>query len=234
MFQVVLSRLNPNRKLITAQVQDRLLEVATAENTEEVIIGIHHWLNLNDTNSIFLNNLWSSLTNKYSVSRELQDIVSNNLKNNKLLLEAGCLEYLAVHHSELKNNFNLESIKRLSHQDSKNLGNALDEDGYKFILRVLAIATNHNKDISIPDLTYILYEKNIQKILSISDFLGTSVSFGTVDPIDHTDKILMSYDPEYQLTDLDDQLIEKLEFRKILNIKKSKNLIFSSILSISR
>ena len=227
MFQVVLSRLNPNRKLITAQVQDRLLEVATAENTEEVIIGIHHWLNLNDTNSIFLNNLWSSLTNKYSVSRELQDIVSNSLKNNKLLLEAGCLEYLAVHHSELKNNFNLESIKRLSHQDSKNLGNALDEDGYKFILRVIAIATNHNKDISIPDLTYILYEKNIQKILSISDFLGTSVSFGTVDPIDYTDKILMSYDPEYQLTDVDDQLIEKLEFRKILNIKKSKNLIFS-------
>lgn len=226
-FKVVLSRLSSNRKLITAQVQDRLLEVATVENTEEVTIGIHHWLNLNDTNSIFLNNLWNSLANKYSVSRELQDIVSTNLKNNKLLLEAGCLEYLAVHHSELKNNFNLENIKRLSHQDAKNLGNALDEDGYKFILRVLAIATNHSKDISIPDLTYILYEKNVQNILSISDFMGTSVSLNTIEPIDYTDKILINYDPEYQIADSDDRLIEKLEFRKILNIKNSKNIIFS-------
>ncbi|MHA3115757.1 hypothetical protein E0H86_00960 [Acinetobacter sp. ANC 4635] len=226
-FKVILSRLSSNKKLITAQVQDRLLEVAAVENTEEATIGIHHWLNLNDTNPIFLNNLWNSLANKYSVSRELQNIVSTNLKNNKLLLEAGCLEYLAVHHSELKNNFNLENIKRLSHQDARNLGNALDEDGYKFILRVLAIATNHSKDISIPDLTYILYEKNVQNILSISDFMGTSVLLNTIEPIDYTDKILINYDPEYKIADSDDRLIEKLEFRKILNIKNSKNIIFS-------
>lgn len=226
-FKVVLSRLSSNRKLIVAQVQDRLLEVTNAENTEEIVIGIHHWLNLNDTNSMFLSNLWNSVASKYSVPSELQHIISNKLNNNELILEAGCLEYLAIHHSELKNNFNLENIKRLSHQDAKNLGNALDQDGYKLILRVIAIATNHSKDISIPDLTYILYEKNIQKLLSISDFLGTSVSLGTVDPIDYTDKILMNYDPEYLLTNVDDELIEKLEFRKILNIKKSKNLIFS-------
>lgn len=226
-FKVVLSRLSSNRKLIVAQVQDRLLEVTNAENTEEVVIGTHHWFNLNDTNSMFLSNLWNSVASKYSVPSELQHIISNKLNNNELILEAGCLEYLAIHHSELKNNFNLENIKRLSHQDAKNLGNALDQHGYKLILRVVAIATNHSKDISIPDLTYILYEKNIQKLLSISDFLGTSVSLGTVDPIDYTDKILMNYDPEYQLTNVDDQLIEKLEFRKILNIKKSKNLIFS-------
>ncbi|MCW1388624.1 hypothetical protein OLN67_18770, partial [Acinetobacter baumannii] len=143
-FKSLLSRLSSNRKLITAQVQDRLLEVASAESSDEIIIGDHNWLNLNKTNPIFLNDLWNSLANKYSVPSKLKDIVSTKLINGELFLEAGCLEYLAIHHSELKNNFNLENIKRLSHQDAKNLGNALADDGYKPILRALAIATNHN------------------------------------------------------------------------------------------
>ncbi|WP_228732852.1 hypothetical protein [Acinetobacter baumannii] len=86
-------------------------------------------------------------------------------------------------------------------------------------MRALAIATNHNIEISIADLTYILYEKNIQNILSISDYMCTSMSLGQIEPIDYTDTILINYDPEYQITDIDDKLIEKLEFRKILNTK---------------
>lgn len=226
-FKSLLSRLSSNRKLITAQVQDRLLEVASAESSDEIIIGDHNWLNLNKTNPIFLNDLWNSLANKYSVPSKLKDIVSTKLINGELFLEAGCLEYLAIHHSELKNNFNLENIKRLSHQDAKNLGNALADDGYKPILRALAIATNHNIEISIADLTYILYEKNIQNILSISDYMCTSMSLGQIEPIDYTDTILINYDPEYQITDIDDKLIEKLEFRKILNTKNLKDIIFS-------
>ncbi|WP_324128827.1 hypothetical protein [Acinetobacter baumannii] len=101
-FKSLLSRLSSNRKLITAQVQDRLLEVASAESSDEIIIGDHNWLNLNKTNPIFLNDLWNSLANKYSVPSKLKDIVSTKLINGELFLEAGCLEYLAIHHSELK------------------------------------------------------------------------------------------------------------------------------------
>lgn len=54
----------------------------------------------------------------------------------------------------------------------------------------------------------------------------TSMSLGQIEPIDYTDTILINYDPEYQITDIDDKLIEKLEFRKILNTKNLKDIIF--------
>ncbi|MFX5700961.1 hypothetical protein ABTE07_19015, partial [Acinetobacter baumannii] len=90
-FKSLLSRLSSNRKLITAQVQDRLLEVASAESSDEIIIGDHNWLNLNKTNPIFLNDLWNSLANKYSVPSKLKDIVSTKLINGELFLD--------IHHS---------------------------------------------------------------------------------------------------------------------------------------
>ena len=74
-------------------------------------------------------------------------------------------------------------------------------------MRALAIATNHNIEISIADLTYILYEK-IFKIYYLFLIICTSMSLGQIEPIDYTDTILINYDPEYQITDIDDKLIE--------------------------
>lgn len=226
-FEALLNRLSSNRKLIVAQVQDRLLEVTSQDNVNEVKSGAHQWLNLNYIESDFSNNLWLSLCNKYNIQKHLKEFVSNSLTKNELSLEAGCLEYLAIHHTELKGNYSLEKIKRLAHNNSKNLADALDHEGYTAILRTLAVTTNNNIDISLTDLTYILYNKNIEEYLSISDYLGTSFSFSQPNTISHKDKIITKYDPENNLLEADDLLLEKLEYRQIIKCKNVNNFGFT-------
>ncbi len=226
-FELLLSRLSSNRKAIVAQVQDRLVEVANPENIDELNTGNHNWFNLNNIQNEFSNKLWLLLSKKYHVQNNLKEIVSTKLLKNELSLEAGCLEYLAIHSTDLKENFNLDDIKRLAHNNAKNLANALENEGYKSILRALAITTNHNIDISILDLAYVLYNRNEDEYLSISDYLGTSSSFLSNERFSNKDKIITKYNPENNLSEQDDNSLEKLEFRKIVNCENSNNYLFT-------
>lgn len=224
-FETLLNRLNSNRKLVIAQVEDRLLEVTYKKSLADVRTGNHQWLNFNNISPDFSNNLWLSLCNEYKIPDDLKDIVSTNLLNQELSLEAGCLVQLASHYKELNGNFNLDNITRLAHTSASNLANALETDGYKFILRALAITTNPNISVSENDLAYVLYNQE-DTLLSVSDLLAKSISFSNTKKLSHIDKIITKYEPEYKLLAKDDDLLENLEFRQIITFN-SKNLIFT-------
>lgn len=140
-FEKLLNRLDSNRKLLVSQVESGLFEVTNKTNIADISTGNHQWLNFNQISPEFSNNLWLKLNNKYNIPSDLKDIVSTNILNQELTLEAGCLVYLAIHYEELEGDFTLDKITRLAHKTVSDLAIALEYEGYKSILRALAITT---------------------------------------------------------------------------------------------
>lgn len=224
-FEKLLNRLDSNRKLLVSQVESGLFEVTNKTIIADISTGNHQWLNFNQISPEFSNNLWLKLNNKYNIPSDLKDIVSTNILNQELKLEAGCLVYLAIHYEELEGDFTLDKITRLAHKTVSDLAIALEYEGYKSILRALAITTNPNVNVSESDLAYVLYD-NESKVLSISNYKGRITSFVCSHKLSNKDKIITNYEPKHELSEQDDNLLEKLEFRQMITFN-SKNLIFT-------
>lgn len=224
-FEKLLNRLDSNRKLLVSQVESGLFEVTNKTNIADISTGNHQWLDFNQISPEFSNNLWLKLNNKYNIPSDLKDIVSTNILNQELTLEAGCLVYLAIHYEELEGDFTLDKITRLAHKTVSDLAIALEYEGYKSILRALAITTNPNVNVSESDLAYVLYD-NESKVLSISNYKGRITSFVCSHKLSNKDKIITNYEPKHELSEQDDNLLEKLEFRQMITFN-SKNLIFT-------
>lgn len=224
-IKALVSRLKSDRKLVVAQAQDRLFEVTEKANLSDLNIAGSSWEDLGAISTEFSCKLWQQLGERYSISEPLFTIVLDALQNNKLYLEAGCLVHLAVDNGRLESSTDLARAIRLAREDASELGQALSEEVIKTVLMGLAAATSPGHPIAETELAFVLgYGGN--KLLGISKIIGSGFSLGRGSglktPQDNPD-----YELSPQLSDDDQDAVDKLELRRIIEWFEQERLSFS-------
>ncbi len=220
-----IKRLGVNRKLIIAQVQDRLLEVTSKSVIAEIKTVGHPWLDMSKPSSTFLSNLWSQLQIDHEISEPLASIVLEALSKGELKLEAGCLEYLAIHHQNIDDPTDLGKIVRLAHENASSLARALKSENYKPFLLGLAATTNHNQSIAITDLAYVLGSGGGER-LAISSISAIACTMGVSSHAPKT-KLIKEYETTPETDRVTDSVIESLEQRRMIEWKLGNSLMFA-------
>ncbi|NAW78548.1 hypothetical protein CAG60_06595, partial [Vibrio sp. V33_P6A3T137] len=85
----LITNLRPNRKLIVAQGQERLLEITETEILADASIVGKDWIDLSDVTVDLLLNHWDSLRREFSISNNIFNMVHNSLKKEKINIELG-------------------------------------------------------------------------------------------------------------------------------------------------
>lgn len=209
----LLANLRLNRKLIVAQGQERLLEVTKSVSLSNANIGAATWINLGKVSNDFLIRLWESLREEFSVPDRLHTLIGNEITNNGLYIEPGCLVYLASDYKKIEQCTDLNEILRFARRDSSDLGRALTDEGCKDILMGLAITTSHLEPVKEIDLAFALSSsKSIA--YGHSTILGTSIGKISDDEPSEFPKYLN----EPKLTSDDLYSLELLEVRKMIDV----------------
>jgi hypothetical protein len=224
-IKALVSCLKSDRKLVVAQAQDRLFEVTEKANLSDLNIAGYSWEDLGAISSKFSCKLWQQLGERYSISEPLFTIVLDALQNNKLYLEAGCLVHLAVDNGRLESSTDLARAIRLAREDASELGQALSEEVIKTVLMGLAAATSPGHPVAEAELAFVLgYGGN--KLLGISKIKGSGVSFGGGTGL-NTPQDNPAYELSPQLSNGDQEVLEKLELRRIIEWFEQERLSFS-------
>lgn len=145
-----------NRKLIIAQGQEHLLATSRQNALSDVNTAEHTWRNLGPAPAAFLCGLWEQYAEKWNVTLSLRQFVQEALSRGDLLLEAGCLRHLAVHHARLENRYDLNQIIRLAREEATSLGHALGEEGFEKLLTGLALASSEKEPIALSELSFVI------------------------------------------------------------------------------
>lgn len=204
--------LSSKRKLIVAQSQDQLLFTTNQNKIEDVQLHANSFFQSKYYTSTFLVNLWLSLCDTYTVDPSLKKIVITGLQNNDIDLEPGCLNYLAINHHELNDNYALENITRHARTDAKDLSLALTNNGYEQLLQSLAITSSTMHGIDEKDLAFILCDE-VQLPEYEEDCHTFSLGAGTPKGFEPP-----CYDKEYTLSEVHQSQLDDLEKRNIINI----------------
>ncbi|HEY8096671.1 MAG TPA: hypothetical protein VIE65_11360, partial [Methylobacter sp.] len=221
----LVSRLKPNRKLVVAQAQDRLFEVTKKANLSNLNIAGFPWQDLGAISSEFSCKLWQQLDEQYSISEPLFTTVLDALQNNKLNLEAGCLVHLAVDSERLEDPTDLARAIRLAHEDASELGQALSEEVSKTVLMGLAVTTCPGHPVAETELAFVLgYGGN--KLLGISRIKGSRISLGGGMGL-NIPQGNSTYELSPQLSKDDQDVLDKLELRRIIEWFEQERLSFS-------
>jgi DNA polymerase III delta prime subunit len=221
-LNALIPQLGRNRKLIVAQAQDRLLAEFRTNNLSDACIANLPWQDLGKHSSHFLSELWRQLQQRYKISEPLFAMVAQALLTGTEL-EAGCILHLAVHHHRLSDQTNLVSAIRLAREDANDLGKSLATEGFKQILMSLAISTGPGQPVAKQELAFVLgFGGDIP--LSVSIIKGSKFVIGG----DDEPQIPMpAYDLSLQLPISDEEILEKLELRRIVELSDQEAVSFT-------
>lgn len=209
----LLADLRPNRKLIVAQGQERLLEVTESEALVNANIGGAAWIDLGVVSNDFLIRFWESLREEFCISDRLHTLIDNEIRNNGLYIEPGCLVYLASDYKKIELCTDLNEILRFARRDASDLGHALTGEGCKDILMGLAITTSHLEPVKEVDLAFALTSSE-SIAYGHSTILGTSIGKVSDNESSEFPKYLNA--PKLTSNDLDS--LELLEVRKMIDV----------------
>lgn len=151
----LISRLQPNRRLIVAQAQDRLLQVTRKALLEDVRSAGTKWQDVSAISTGFSSDLWRHLVEQYAVPEPLAVTVGRALENDDLMLEPGCLAYLAANHAALSEVEDMAVIERYARREASELGLAMDGEGMKPIAMAIAISTVPGMPVPESELAFV-------------------------------------------------------------------------------
>jgi hypothetical protein len=214
--------LRPNRKLIVAQGQERLLDITESERLSDASFGTVNWVDLNFASSEFLIRYWEALRTEFSIPDGLFKLIHDEIKNNSLFVEPGCLAYLASDFKKIGSHTDLDRVLRFARRDAFDLGRSLSEEGCKDILIGLAITTSHLEPVKDVDLAFALTSSEAIAY-GHSTILGTSIGKISDDETSEFPKYLN--EPELTANDLDS--LELLGVRKIIDVNDRNLTIFN-------
>ena len=222
LLKKLITNLRGNRKLIISQGQERLLEVAEIESIEDASLNNNSWIDFSELPQQFLMSLWESLREAYSVKETIFSTVSLALKENNLLIEPGCLVYLAVENHKVPECVDINKLIKFARKDAKDLGLALKAEGFKDILIALAITTGSLERIEKETLSFVLSNTK-DKVYGYSKFIGTSWSSDN----ETANFDFPTYDDVPLLTDEDNRSLESLELRRMIDFDNVDQTTFT-------
>lgn len=219
----LIPRLAPNRRLIVAQGQERLVAASNVRALSNLKTSGRSWLELDAGPPTFLTTTWSALVDQYSVPQEIARKVGAALLNGGLQLEAGCLLHLATHHTLLQGKLSLDSVLRIARQDAASLGNALSSEGFYDVLLALAVGTTPALPIQPVELAF-LTGLGGHKLPGKVAGLGTMYVFGGDVP---KKEPAPTYEVPPIVAPETEQKIDTLEHRRILQIGSNDKINFT-------
>lgn len=219
----LIQRSQPKRKIIISQGQEHLLATSRQSELSEVRTGNQAWVDLGIMPPGFLSRLWQQISRRWSVPQPLDEIVLEALKRGVLSLEAGCLYHLAINYACLKGRYNIDRIRRLARQDAASLGHALEEDGFQQILTGLVLASSESEPIAYSELSFVMGSGG-DGLPGKPKTLGICYSWGGNDDTRSLDR---SYDSPPVLAPEEDERLEKLERRRIVEIDGEGRVSFT-------
>ncbi|MBJ9644322.1 hypothetical protein I5520_20340 [Citrobacter sp. FDAARGOS_156] len=209
------------RKVIVAQGQDRLYELNGVHDLSALQLVGHHWNDLSDTPDSFLLKCWAQ--HESHVPYEVYQTISAYIRQGRLNIEPGCLSYLAMAYPGLETLDSPEKIIRFARKESSDLGKGLVAEGYKHLLLGLAVSTSHLESISDRELAWVLNVESEGSYGLSKSSLGYSFGSRKEDQA----MPFPEYTPEPELTYGDEDNLDRLEKRHILQIDDSERTNFT-------
>ncbi|MDF0492748.1 hypothetical protein [Bradyrhizobium yuanmingense] len=180
-LRALVSRLPYNRKIIVAQSQDLLLSAMGRLQLDDCAIAGHAWSDLGKYPPGFLSRLWSDMATAANVPTLPRQQMADALQNGDVVLEPGCLQYLA-HSDEPLENMQIDDAVRLARQPARDLGLALASDRQKEkLLRSLAIASTSHEPIALRELAFAM-NGDLESLPGMTRGEFASVQFGGTPP----------------------------------------------------
>jgi len=210
----LIGRLPVDRRLVVAQGAEPLMATARAPTLDEIKTGGHHWMDLSALPPKFVVAIWASFCAYFGVPDQLARFVRDQLGAGTLVLEPGCLEYLAANHQHVSAPPKIDAVTRVARMDASALGRALADDGYERLLTRLALTTSATEPIRFPELAFVGGAGG-DSLPSRSSNRWTTMTIGEPPP---PVAPAPSYErtPELKTTERD--ALEALERRRLLSI----------------
>lgn len=222
---VLLKRIIDNagagRKVIVAQGQDRLYELNGVHQLTDLQLAGHHWNDLSDTTDAFLLQCWAQ--HEGQVPHHIYQMIATYIQEGNLNIEPGCLSYLAMTHSGIKSLNSPAKIIRFARKEASDLGRGLIGEGYKSLMLGLAVSTSHLESISDRELAWVLNDEGVGAY-GISKGLSGYI-YGTTKE-EHAMEF-PKYSPEPMLAASDEEKLDSLEKRQIVQIDDSERTNFT-------
>lgn len=216
-------QVNPQRKLLVAQGAEVLLAAARQNALEKIETGRQCWQDMSQPTPAFLAGLWRSLAAS-KVSEVLAARVHDALAKEELVLEAGCLEYLATHAERLGDSTPLVEIERLAREDAAQLSLALADGGLDQLAVALAINTSAQEHIAMRELAFVR-GRGGDELPGKDDNDFKMVALGGGEEEEPEPPI--SYSEESIVNETDEAALEALERRRVIAIDERKDVNFN-------
>ncbi|WP_116117371.1 hypothetical protein [Paraburkholderia sp. BL6669N2] len=223
LLERLIPKLTNGRRLIVAQAQDRLLEVARLESVEKIVTAGLSWVPMGIGDTGFLTAVWIDAATAYSVPADLTNQVVDAITSADMDLEPGCLVHLAANYSRLEGGAKINDLVRFARQDSKSLGSALRKEKLAPLLNALAVASTQELHVAETELAFILDSERVDRP-GESDVVGTMLTFGGEDTVRVSPP--PSYVPVPILSQEAIDSLEHLELRRIV-ADKGRRYTFS-------
>ncbi|HIE2220066.1 TPA: hypothetical protein ACXK2U_000390 [Serratia marcescens] len=222
---VLLKRIIDNagsgRKVIVAQGQERLFELAGVHKLTALHLNGHHWNDLSDTPDAFLLKCWVQYESQ--IPENIYQTIATYIQHGRLNIEPGCLSYLAMNHSGLESLDSPEKIIRFSRKEAGDLGIGLMNEGFRDLMLGLAVSTSHLESISDCELAWVLH------IDDKGSYGISKKTYGYSYGIPQEEDILEfpEYSPEPILTTDEEGKLDSLEKRLIVQTDDSEKTNFT-------
>lgn len=217
----VLNSASAHKKVIISQREDIMLEVSNSSKLDELRFN-HHLCYKLTVNIDFSVLLWNKLSSEYKVPDGISAKISEYLTSSELVLQAGCIEHLAVNHDKVVDNLRSSDIKSVAYQTASDLSRELESQGLGSILQALYVTTDLNIPVELDHFKHIIHTDD-KNILAISNQIGTSLSLGDLEKKDHSSEIIHSYIDSKSLSNEEDACINLMIKKRIIDYNESNS-----------
>ncbi|WP_281664458.1 hypothetical protein [Paraburkholderia fungorum] len=217
----LVARLQPNRRLIVAQAQDRLLQVTRKTRLADVPAAGTEWQDLSEISTAFSSGLWAQLVEQYAIPRALSENVRCAIETKTLRLEPGCLAYLAANHTQISDAGDIRAIERYARREASELGRALDDEGMKPVAMAMAVSTVASVPVPARELAFVSGGGGSR----LPGVKTTEMRLFTTDDTSGNSAEQPQYETTPHLTSDQEIALETLELRRI--ISRSENDSYS-------
>jgi hypothetical protein len=217
----IIENAGAGRKVIVAQGQDRLYELNGVHQITDLQLAGYYWNDLSDTPDAFLLQCWAQ--HKDQVPHHIYQMIATYIQEGNLNIEPGCLSYLAMANSSIKSLDSPAKIIRFARKEASDLGKGLIVEGYKSLMLGLAVSTSHLESISDQELAWVLNDE------SVGDYGISKGSSGYIYGATKEDHPIEfpKYSPEPMLASSDEEKLDSLEKRQIVQIDDSERTNFT-------
>ncbi|MBY5751420.1 nSTAND3 domain-containing NTPase [Rhizobium leguminosarum] len=152
----LIGRLPPEGRLIVVQSQEQLLAASLMSSVTDLKSGGVGWVELSDSDPDFVKQVWLADADEANAPAELENMVSNALRDGAIVLSPGAASFVAANHADLVQPFTLDGVRDLAAKDSTAIGTAWAAEGLRPVARALALGSSASEDIDRRELAFIL------------------------------------------------------------------------------